>query len=193
MVDPTATCIHLFLIHLLIHLILSGVPCLCQALLYVLRIQPWIKAKLLFTYSFHSVWGRPSGNANHIDVWSTRECVLRQVKQDKKTETRSGYLDRVVRKNLSEEVIVEQRFMVQKYKPGDDPGECVPGRENSKNEKFRLPCFIPKKCRKKVSLYRTSFIYTLPQCHLLYQYLAHIMIKASFMDFQPVQRALHSE
>lgn len=37
------------------------------------------KTKSLPTHRFHSVWGRPSGNPNHIDIWSGGENVLRQV------------------------------------------------------------------------------------------------------------------
>ena len=67
--------------------------------------------------------------------------LLRQKKQDKKPEIRSGYLDRVLRKGFSEEMISEQRLMVQECEPGKDPAEHVPSRGNSKNKSPKLSCF----------------------------------------------------
>lgn len=62
-----------------------------------------------------------------------RRKLSRQVKQSKKTEIGSCYLDRIVRKGLAEEVTFEQRLTVQACKPGDDIGDD-PGRGNSKSK-----------------------------------------------------------
>ena len=84
-----------------------------------------------------SYWGSPITQTSG----QLGRKLLIQIKQDKKPEIRSGYLDRVVKKGFSEEMISEQRLTVQECEPGKDPAEHVPGRENSENKSPKLSCF----------------------------------------------------